>query len=174
MEGEPEQRPYKTLLEESGYDSFLSGEPACNGACGYEYSSFDEFWVLDSALQCPLDTSACAELQASLNADPARCNADADCTAYAGSFRPCEPFLDQPRYFDSTLFTTEERAAREAVLFQMQQHGCRIEWLGWDGPAYELGCVDNLCTLVEAGSCDGSYPSVCDACVPNVDAGLSE
>lgn len=176
LDREPEQRPYKPLLEEWGYDPMLQGEPGCNGTCGYEYNYREDLWVLNPALQCPLDTSACEAQQAALDANPARCETAEDCTYYSGSLAPCEPFFDQPRYFDSALFTSEERAAREAILLAMQQQGCRNDMFGWDGPTYALGCVDNLCRLVWGErSCDGlPLQPECDACAPNLDAGSSE
>ncbi len=175
LDREPEQRPYKSSLEEYGYTSPLQSEPACNGNCGYSYTTNSEDgdgrWEYSSVLQCPLATSRCGELAATLDANPARCNTLDDCLRYTGVLAPCEPFFDQPRYFDSALFTTEQREAREATLREMQQSGCREPFLGWDGPTYLVDCVDNLCSLVESGYCGGAPPVECDACGP--DAGES-
>lgn len=172
LDAAPEQRPYGDLVADSG-STYLEGEPGCNGSCGYEYSSFDEVWVLNPTLKCPLDISTCDELQATLSASPARCDTNADCTEYTGSFRPCEPFFEHPRYFDSALFSNDERAARQAVLLEMQQRGCRAPWFGWDGYTYKLGCVDNRCQLVSNNTCDGAFPVECDACAPAEDAAAS-
>jgi hypothetical protein len=171
LEALPEQRPYAYLLDESGVN-YAGGEPGCNGGCGYEYSAWDEVWELNPTLQCPLETSTCEELAAPLEANPARCNTAADCTSVTSRLAPCDPYFEQPEYFDSALFTPEERAAREAVLLALQQHGCRRPALWWDGPIYELGCVDNLCALVDTGHFCGEAPPECDACAPELDAGL--
>lgn len=170
----PSERPYATQLAEADVGS-LEGEPACEGACGYVsvYNvDYDLEWRHVPALECPLDISQCEELQAALDASPPRCNTVDDCVSYSGSLALCEPVFDRPRYFDSALFTPEERATRDAIYLEMQQRGCRRLSTGWDGPRAEVGCIDNECQLVLGDHCGELPVPACDACAP--DAGPVE
>lgn len=170
----PSQRPYATELAELDLGS-LEGEPACEGACGYvsHYNSdSDMVWRYVPEFDCPLDISRCGELQAALDASPPRCNTVDDCLSYSGSLALCEPVFDSPRYFDSALFTSQERMAREAIYFEMQERGCRRISSAWDGPRAEVGCIDNECQLVLGDHCSEIPAPACDACAP--DAGPLE
>lgn len=167
----PTLRPYAGLLEQYDYTTPVHGEPGCSGRCGYVYDA-DDTWVYDSELVCPLDISTCEELGASLRAVPPPCNSVADCTSYTGTLQPCEPLLDAPTYFDSALYTPEQRATHAAILAEMRRLGCREANLGWDGPTFEVDCVDNQCELVATSYC-GAAP-LDDASTPDLDAGAGD
>lgn len=162
---EPNQRPYLELFS-PGDDPILRddpvvGEPGCEGPCGYVVvfdleSEFgdDLIWQHDPALSCPLALNECDELESALDENPARCNTVADCTSFQAELNPCEPHYGPVHYFDSALFTSQQRRVREEILSQLEQRGCRdARPQDWDGPLYSLACEHNLCQLVVDGDC---------------------
>lgn len=139
-------------------DQSLAGdEPGCVGECGYRYVYFgnEPRWVLIDNLSCPLDLTSCDELQAQLDDNPARCNTLDDCLGYEGTLDACDGAVyDGPTYFDSALFTPQERAQREATLSKMNNLGCgKIIGDGDDTSQYRVECIDNLCALQLYSAC---------------------
>lgn len=139
-------------------------EPGCVGKCAYRYSedvaSFNSTrWILTDEPFCPLDVSSCDELQSELDGNPARCNTVDDCLEYAGLLNPCdgpaEGIYDAPTYFDSALFTEQERSERQAILTQMRQRGCGHIIADYPDPIiYRVECIDNLCKLDWTSQCN--------------------
>lgn len=156
------QRPHPAFWGLENDEEPLLGEAGCEGSCGYVYTddteNFDPLWRYDGTLVCPLQLAECGELEAALDANPARCNSVDDCLSFQALTAPCEPVYGPVPYFDSALFTVEERAAREEILAQIQQRGCRDLFDGYDGPTYELACEDNLCTIAMGGDICGGWP----------------
>lgn len=171
MRTAPRNRPYASAFGEVPRAA-IEGEPACEGACGY-VSGLDangDLWSYSPVLACPLDVSRCDQLQDALDASPARCNTLDDCLSYSGLLELCETVFDGPNYWDSALFSAEERAARQEIYREMQALGCRRPFEGNDGPMYDVGCVDGMCQLVVKGYCGLQAALECDACGP--DSGL--
>lgn len=146
----PSERPYLPALEAESL-TFINGEPACEGPCGYRYQ--DEAWRFDSALECPLlSASDCEELRQALAALPASCGTVDDCTRYIGSLNECEPTFLSYAYFDSTL-TGSDDISRAQLRKQANSGGCGAVNTEAFGGYPE--CIDGVCALpIEPASCE--------------------
>lgn len=138
-------------------------EPGCIGTCAYRYredvtTEDTTRWILTEEPFCPLDLTDCDGLQAQLNEDPAGCNTLDDCLGYSGSLDECSRSrggtYNSPTYFDSALFTPQERVERQAILNHMLRLGCgQIIVDVFEPSDYRVECLDHQCALQWHGFC---------------------